>query len=158
MVTIGAGQPAAARSMPRRAASSCSGEAGKIAERYWVPTSLPWRLSWVGSWVAKMDVEDVVIGDLVRIEGHPDRLGMAGVAAADLAIGRVVDMAADIAALDRADADQILEHRLGAPEASARQNRLFLSHSVSFRAALQIGCLAPRLKRRLAFAPRRAAG
>jgi tRNA A37 threonylcarbamoyladenosine synthetase subunit TsaC/SUA5/YrdC len=26
---------------------------GKIAERYCVPTSLPWRLSWVGSWVAK---------------------------------------------------------------------------------------------------------
>ena len=53
---------------------------------------------------------------------------MAGVAAADLAVGRLGDMAADIAAFDRADPDQILEHRLGAPEAPARQNRLLFGH------------------------------
>ena len=41
--------PARSRRSPPRLLSFC----GKIAERYCVPTSLPWRLSWVGSWVAK---------------------------------------------------------------------------------------------------------
>ena len=34
-------------------ASSCSASWKKIAERYWVPTSGPWRLSWVGSWFSQ---------------------------------------------------------------------------------------------------------
>ena len=73
-------------------------------------------------------VEDVVVGDLIGIEGHADRLGMAGVAAADLPVGRVVDVAADIAAFDRAHPDHVLEHRLGAPEAPAREDRLLFRH------------------------------
>jgi hypothetical protein len=24
-----------------------------MAERYWVPTSLPWRMPWVGSWLSQ---------------------------------------------------------------------------------------------------------
>ena len=31
----------------------CSGEWKKIAERYWLPWSGPWRLTWVGSWVCQ---------------------------------------------------------------------------------------------------------
>ena len=36
-----------------RAVRSCSGEWVKMAERYCVPTSAPWRFSVVGSWMAK---------------------------------------------------------------------------------------------------------
>src|SRR3546814_7897118 len=39
--------------MPARAAAACASSSGKIALRYCVPTSLPWRLSCVGSCVAK---------------------------------------------------------------------------------------------------------
>ena len=65
-------------------------------------------------------VEDFAIGDRRGVEGHPDRLGMAGGAAADLLVGRVRHRAADIAALDFAHADHVAEHRLGAPEAPSR--------------------------------------
>ena len=34
------------------ASACCAGGRQKIAERYCVPTSLPWRLSWAGSWRA----------------------------------------------------------------------------------------------------------
>ena len=40
---------ASTRAFTRSAAARCSGDCGKIAERYCVPTSLPWRLSVVGS-------------------------------------------------------------------------------------------------------------
>ena len=39
--------------MVSRATRSCSGEWKKMAERYWVPTSAPWRLRVVGSWMEK---------------------------------------------------------------------------------------------------------
>src|SRR5205085_1697761 len=84
------------------------------------------ELGWIVG--CEEDVEDVAIAHLVGVEGHPDRLGMAGVAAADLLVGRVGDMAADIAALDLADADNVLEHRLGAPEAPAGQRCLLFRH------------------------------
>ena len=35
------------------AAAACVSSSGKMALRYWVPMSLPWRLNCVGSWVAK---------------------------------------------------------------------------------------------------------
>ena len=35
------------------ASARCAWSSGKIALRYCVPTSLPWRLSWVGSWVPR---------------------------------------------------------------------------------------------------------
>jgi hypothetical protein len=40
---------ASTRAFTRSAALFCSGVCGKIAERYCVPTSLPWRFSVVGS-------------------------------------------------------------------------------------------------------------
>ena len=55
-------------------------------------------------------------------------------AAADLLVGRVGGLPASIAALDLQDADDVVEHRLCAPEAPARQNRLLLCHvAVSFK-------------------------
>ena len=53
VVTIGADWSACARSMPARAASPCAASSGNSALRYWVPMSLPCRLSVVGSCVAK---------------------------------------------------------------------------------------------------------
>ena len=41
------------RAMAASASSPCAAESGKIAERYCVPTSLPCRLSWVGSCVPR---------------------------------------------------------------------------------------------------------
>ena len=45
------------------------------------------------------DVEQVAIADLVGIEGDADRLGMAGVAAAYLLVGRIGGLPAGIAAV-----------------------------------------------------------
>src|SRR5439155_3036851 len=42
------------------------------------------------------DVEQVVVTQLLRVEGDADRLGMVGVAAADLLVGRTGDVAARI--------------------------------------------------------------
>jgi hypothetical protein len=52
-VTIGASHTAAISAITWRAVASCSGEVKKITERYWVPTSLPWRFRVVGSWMVK---------------------------------------------------------------------------------------------------------
>jgi hypothetical protein len=40
---------ASTRAITARAVASCSGDCGKMAERYCVPTSLPWRFFVVGS-------------------------------------------------------------------------------------------------------------
>src|SRR3546814_15928003 len=68
----------------------------------------------------KEDIQNVVIADHGRIEFHAHRLGMAGVAVADLAIGRRGHMPAGVAVFDREHAVQIIEDRLDAPEAAAR--------------------------------------
>ena len=44
---------ASTRAFTRSAIVFCSGVWGKIAERYCVPTSFPWRLRVVGSWSLK---------------------------------------------------------------------------------------------------------
>ncbi len=89
---------------------------------------------------AEEDVEDLGIGNRRGIEFHLDRFGMAGAARTDLLVGRVLDIAADIAAFDLLDADDIVEHRLGAPEASARDNgRLVLAHIRQSPLAAEIG-------------------
>ena len=121
VVTIGAGQSAAARSIaaPRRRLLLAARREDRRAILGADVIALAVELGRIVG--GEEDVEQLVIGDRVGIEGDPDRLGMAGVAAADLPVGRVGDMAADIAALDLRDADHVLEHRLGAPEAPARQ-------------------------------------
>ncbi len=54
-VTMGASHtPSASRSRTTASATTfCSSEWWKITDRYCVPTSPPWRLSVVGSWIAK---------------------------------------------------------------------------------------------------------
>ena len=41
------------RDVLARADFACSADVQKIAERYWSPTSGPWRFSWVGSCMRK---------------------------------------------------------------------------------------------------------
>jgi hypothetical protein len=74
------------------------------------------------------DVEQIVVAQLFGIEGDADRFGMAGVAAAHLAIGRVGDVPAGIAAFDLVDPDNVEEHGFGAPEAPAGKHCDFLGH------------------------------
>ncbi len=72
-------------------------------------------------------IKDVSQRDHCRIEGHPDRFGMAGGAAAHLLVIGVLGRAADIAAFDIGNAHNIAEHRLCAPETSACDNGLLQS-------------------------------
>src|SRR3546814_3121378 len=65
---------------------------------------------------------DVCSSDLGGVIGNADRLGMAGIAAAYLLVGRIGEGAARIAALDAFDPRQRLEHSLGAPEAASGEN------------------------------------
>src|SRR3546814_13597629 len=69
------------------------------------------------------NIQNIVIADDVGVKLHPDRLGMAGIAVADLTIGRVCDPAVGITAFHRQHALQIIEDRLHAPEAPASENR-----------------------------------
>ncbi len=88
------------------------------------------------------DIEQHVVTDDVGIVRDADRLGMAGIAAAHIAIAGIVGGAADIAADNRFDAVDLQEYSLGAPETSAGQRRGFGRHI-----ALSIfTCLADRAR------------
>ena len=64
------------------------------------------------------DLEQVGVGDLRRVEGDQHRLGVAGLAAADLLVGRVRRGAVHVADRRRVDAVEPPEEPLGAPEAA----------------------------------------
>src|SRR4051794_20260137 len=74
------------------------------------------------------DVEQIVVAELVGIEGDADRLGVTGVAAAHLLVGRIGDAATGIAALDLGDSDHVEEHGFGAPETSTGEDCDFFGH------------------------------
>ena len=74
------------------------------------------------------DPDEISYDELLGIEGDSDRLGVSSVAAANLLVGRIGSSAAGIAALDRVHADNVEEHRFGAPEASACQDCDFFGH------------------------------
>ena len=59
------------------------------------------------------------------VEADADHLGMAGIAAADVLIGRGRGVPAHVTGFDRMHALQLVEHRLNAPETTARQGGLF---------------------------------
>src|SRR5690606_14889881 len=79
---------------------------------------------------AEKDVEDFRIGNDRGIVGNPDRLCVTGRSAADLLVRWVRHGAADVAAFDLAYANNVAEHRFGAPEASARNDGRFLRHAL----------------------------
>src|SRR5689334_9959853 len=66
-------------------------------------------------------LQNIVEGDLRRVECDLNNFGMAGVAVADLAVGRVTNRAARVARHDILDTLQIVEDRLEAPEAATTQ-------------------------------------
>jgi hypothetical protein len=68
------------------------------------------------------NVEQVVIAQLIVVEGDPDRLGVTGIASANLLIGGVGHVTAGVTAFDGLHSDDIEEHGLGAPEAPAGQD------------------------------------
>ena len=74
------------------------------------------------------DVEQIVIAQLVIVEGDPDRLGVAGIAAADLLVGGIFGASAGVAAFDLLHAHDVEENRLGAPKAPACQHRDLFGH------------------------------
>ena len=60
------------------AVASCSGEGKKIAERYWEPMSRPWRFRVRRVVGGPEALEQLLVGDLLRVERDLDRLGVAG--------------------------------------------------------------------------------
>ena len=89
-----------------------------MADRYCVPTSAPWRLSVVGSWMAKKTSRRSRKRGR-RIEGEADDFGMAGAAGADMVVGGVRLRPAHVAGFDGVDAAQFVVDGLDAPEAPA---------------------------------------
>ena len=79
------------------------------------------------------DIQQIVVGDSVGIEGHADRLGMTCVTAANLLVRRIDDIAADVSAFDGLHSYDVVEYGFGAPEAPACENSDFLSHDRSFQ-------------------------
>src|SRR4029077_16287153 len=73
------------------------------------------------------EFQQFTVSDLRRIEDDLDRFGMAVV----IAIGRVGDVAAGVAAPRRDDSLVAPDEVLHAPEAAAGQNRPFLAHLMS---------------------------
>src|SRR3546814_9927873 len=85
----------------------------------------------ISDWSSDVCSSDLVgIGNDRRVKADADRLGMAGVAAAHLLVGRIRGVTSDIAALDPLDAFERLEHGFGAPEAASGENGGFTGHGV----------------------------
>src|SRR5581483_5205403 len=67
------------------------------------------------------DLEDLSIGDELRVKRNLHYFSMPGIAGADLMIRRPIDAAAGIAGCDFIHAAQLFESRLEAPETAAAQ-------------------------------------
>src|SRR2546423_11014039 len=68
--------------------------------------------------LAPEDVEQLLVGDLLRVVGDLDDLGMAGRVRADVLVGRVLERAALVTGFGLRDAVELAERRLDAPEAA----------------------------------------
>ena len=68
-------------------------------------------------------VHELAVGDLARVERHLDPLRVPRAAAADVLVGRILGLAADVADLDVGDARRVPELDLDAPEAAGREGR-----------------------------------
>ena len=80
-----------APSPPRRRVRWLS-EVTKIAERYWVPTSLPWRLSVVGSCMLEEPLlEQILVAQHRRIEHDAHRFGVARASGVDVVVRRACE-------------------------------------------------------------------
>ena len=95
-----------------------------MAERYWVPTSLPWRMPWVGSWFSQKSRSISSYEVLVGSKTTSTASVWPVCAAAHLFVGRVRGEAAGVAHRRRVDARRLPEHLLGAPEAAHTEHGL----------------------------------
>ena len=83
-----------------------------------MPTSLPWRKPWVGSWFSQNAASSGLGGGGGRVVGDQHGLGVPGLAAAHLLVRRVGGEAAHVAGGGRHDPGQPPEDALRAPEAA----------------------------------------
>jgi hypothetical protein len=113
----------ARRSTNDLAMRPCSAPWKKMAERYCVPTSLPWRLSVVGSWIEKKTPSSSSYGRTAGSNVHAHDFGVPGAAAANVVVGGLGRLSAHVARFDRFDALQLVEYRLEAPEATSGEGR-----------------------------------
>ena len=81
----------------------------------------------------EIDLQDLAVGNLLRVEGHLNGFGVAGAARADGLVIGVLLRAAGIAGDRVLHALRVLEDRLDAPEASAREHRGFESGALRGR-------------------------
>ena len=69
--------------------------------------------------------KQIGVADDSRIEGDAHHFGMAGVAAADVFIGRIGEMSAAVAGFDGFNAGQTVKYRFQAPETAPAQRSHF---------------------------------
>src|SRR5215204_91896 len=97
-----------------------------MPERYWVPTSLPWRIPCLGSWLSQKVRKQLLVGDALRVEDHEHDLVVAGAAGAHLLVGRVRCRPASVADGGHEHAvAELPELPLRPPEAAEAEDRLF---------------------------------
>ena len=141
----------AARAFTSSAIFRCSGEVTKMAERYCVPTSLPWRFFVVGSCMRKNHFssrsayESLLGSNTTRTDS-----AWPVVPVVHVLVRRVRGRAARVADLGLEHARDLAQELLHAPEAAARQDAV---SSVGFAVGLAL-----RVGAALSPAPSRACG
>ena len=95
------------------------------------------------------EAQQLVVIDLLRIEGYLDGFGMAGRMTADLTVRRIVDMAADVTRNDLEDAGNSPERVLNAPEAAGCEGSGFSIHTLLERRTALAGCILRHLEVRV---------
>jgi hypothetical protein len=86
----------------------------------------------------KENMQQLIIADLGRIIAHPHRFGMGSAASADFFIIGIGLATARIARFGRADAANMFENALDAPETTAGKNRNLRSLGFAYRCGWRI--------------------
>ena len=123
-VTIGFLNRSWAFSFEAMAVASCSGVWKKIAERYCVPTSGPWRFSCRGIVVGPEDFQQLFVRYFRRVVLYLYHLGVPGVASAHVAVARILRVSAGVPGDRIGNAIHLQELRLDTPETSRRESSL----------------------------------
>ena len=97
-----------------------------MAERYWLPVSLPCRLPWVGSWHFPEQFQQVAEVERGATPNHTNHFRVACSAGTDLVVGGVLGLAPRIAHGRAHHPWQPPKALFSSPEASAGKDRFFL--------------------------------
>ena len=73
---------------------------------------------------SKKDIQQIIITDFLVVIGDANRLGMAGIIAADIFIAGVFGMTADITDSGGLDTGDFIKRRLNTPKTSGGKNSL----------------------------------